>query len=81
MDFVRAAFRQAEELIDGVVRLQLYKGGMQVLGRESPSSLYDQDLSSMDVEGGYDQEDARGFIRLNGLRLRAHRRILDRSSS
>ena len=79
MDFIRAAFRQAEELIDGVVRVQLYKGGMQTLGRESPSSLYDQDLSSMDIEGGYDQEDARGFIRINGLRLRAHRRIVDHS--
>ncbi|MEM6704202.1 MAG: argininosuccinate synthase [Acidobacteriota bacterium] len=79
MDFIRAAFRQAEELIDGVVRVQLFKGAVQILGRESPSSLYDQDLSSMDIEGGYDQEDARGFIRINGLRLRAHRRILERA--
>ena len=45
-------------------------------GRESPSSLYDRELSSMDVAGGYDQEDARGFIRINALRLRAHKLIL-----
>ena len=76
MDFVRAAFDQAEALIDGKVRLELYKGGVQVLGRESPSSLYDRNLSSMDVEGGYDQTDARGFIRINSLRLRAHKVIL-----
>jgi argininosuccinate synthase len=76
MDFIQAAFRQSERLIDGVVKLRLYKGNVIVRGRESPSSLYDRELSSMDVEGGYDQEDARGFIRINGLRLRAHKLIL-----
>ncbi len=76
MDFVRAAFDQAESLIDGKVRLELYKGGVHILGRESPSSLYDRNLSSMDVEGGYDQTDAQGFIRINSLRLRAHKVIL-----
>ena len=76
MDFVRAAFDQAERLIDGKVELELYKGNVTCLGRESPSSLYDQELSSMDVEGGYDQVDARGFIRINALRLRAHQLIV-----
>jgi len=76
MDFIRAAFAQAQELIDGVVRVRLYKGSVHVLGRESPASLYDRDLSSMDVEGGYDQSDARGFIRINALRLRAHKMIV-----
>jgi len=76
MDFIRAAFAQSEELIDGLVRLELYKGNVTILGRESPSSLYDRDLSSMDVEGGYDQTDARGFIRLNALRLQAHKVIV-----
>ena len=76
MDFVEAAFRQAERLIDGVVHLRLHKGHVLPRGRESPSSLYDQELSSMDVEGGYDQADARGFIRINSLRLRAHQVIV-----
>ena len=76
MDFIRAAFAQAEALIDGRVRLELYRGNVTILGRESPSSLYDRDLSSMDVEGGYDQTDARGFIKINALRLRAHKLIL-----
>jgi argininosuccinate synthase len=76
MDFIRAAFAQAQALIDGRVRLSLYKGNVTVLGRESHSSLYDRDLSSMDVEGGYDATDARGFIRVNGLRLRAHKVIV-----
>ena len=74
-----AAFARSEELIDGRVRLELYKGGVQIAGRESPSSLYDRELSSMDVEGGYDQTDARGFIRINSLRLQAHKLILRRS--
>ena len=76
MDFIRAAFAQSEELIDGRVRVELYKGGMQSLGRESHSSLYDRELSSMDVEGGYDQADANGFIRITSLRLKAHKLIL-----
>ena len=76
MDFLRAAFTQAEELITGKVLVKLYRGNVIVEGRESPSSLYDRDLSSMDIEGGYDQTDARGFINLNALRLKAHRLIL-----
>lgn len=76
MDFIEAAFRKSSELIDGEVRLSLFKGNVIVEGRSSPSSLYDQDLSSMDIAGGYDQQDARGFIRVNALRLTAHRLIL-----
>ena len=79
MDFIRAAFAKSEELIDGRVRLELFKGGIQIVGRESHSSLYDRELSSMDVEGGYDQTDARGFIRINSLRLKAHNLILGRA--
>ncbi len=76
MDFLRAAFTQAESLIDGYVNLELYKGNVMIRGRFSPSSLYNQELSSMDVEGGYDQKDAAGFIQLNALRLRAHKVIV-----
>ncbi len=76
MDFIQAAFRQSEKLITGEVRLRLFKGNVICRGRTTQSSLYDQELSSMDVAGGYDQEDARGFIRINALRLRAHKLIL-----
>ncbi|MEM9290352.1 MAG: argininosuccinate synthase [Acidobacteriota bacterium] len=76
MDFIRAAFSQAQELIDGVVTVRLYKGNVDILGRESTSSLYNQSLSSMDVEGGYDATDASGFIRIAALRLQAHRMII-----
>ena len=77
MDFIEAAFMKSSALIDGEVRLALFKGNVLIEGRSSPSSLYDQDLSSMDVAGGYDQEDAKGFIRLNALRLTAHRLIVE----
>jgi len=76
MDFLRAAFHQAQSLIDGSVELQLYKGNVIIQGRQSPTSLYDQELASMDVEGGYDATHAEGFIRINALRLRAHKVIL-----
>jgi argininosuccinate synthase len=75
MDFLMSAIRKSQELIDGYVILKLYKGGAYPLARHSPSSLYDQELSSMDVEGGYDQMDAAGFIRINAIRLKAHHAI------
>ena len=51
MDFLMAAINKSQELIDGTVRLSLYKGNVSILGRTSPSSLYDRSLSSMDIEG------------------------------
>ena len=74
-DFLMAAINKSQELIDGIVYLNLYKGGVYVTGRESGSSLYNQQISSMDVEGGFDQKDADGFIKINAVRLMAHRSI------
>ncbi|MBI1935955.1 argininosuccinate synthase [Candidatus Woesearchaeota archaeon] len=71
MDFLRAAFDKSQEHVSGTVKLSLYKGNCTVTGRESQESLYNQDLSSMDALGGYDQTDAVGFIRLNALRLKS----------
>ena len=75
MDFLMAAINKSQELIDGVVRLSLYKGNITITGRESPSSLYDKDLSSMNIEGGFNQKDSVGFIRINAIRLMAHHAI------
>lgn len=79
MDFLMAAIEKSQELIDGNVHLCLYKGNVLVEGRESPSSLYNKELSSMDIEGGFDQTDSRGFIRINAIRLMAHRAIVEAS--
>lgn len=76
MDFLMAAIDKSQEVIDGIVYLTLYKGNVSISGRESPSSLYDQDLSSMDIEGGFDQQDSSGFININAIRLKAHNAIM-----
>lgn len=78
MDFLMASINKSQELIDGIVYLTLYKGNVMITGRESPSSLYNQDLSSMDIEGGFDQKDSAGFIKINAIRLMAHNAILRR---
>ncbi len=80
MDFLRAAINKSQELIDGIVYITLYKGNVIIDGRESPSSLYDKELSSMDIEGGFDQKDSAGFIKINAIRLMAHNAILKRQA-
>ena len=79
MDFIMCAFDKSQEAIDGLVRLALYKGNVTAVGRESPTSLYDQDLSSMEVEGGFDAVDAEGFIKINAIRLKAHHMVLQKN--
>jgi len=78
MDFLRAAIDKSQELIDGIVYLSLYKGNVMINGRESPSSLYNKELSSMDIAGGFDQKDSAGFIKINAIRLMAHHAITKR---
>jgi argininosuccinate synthase len=59
------------EPVSGTARLRLYKGSATLIGRSSPRSLYRNDIVTFeDDRGAYDQRDAGGFIRLNGLRLR-----------
>ena len=65
MDFLMSAFNKSQEAIDGKILVSLYKGNVHIIGRESPTSLYDQRLSSMDVEGGFDATDSKGFININ----------------
>ncbi len=77
MDFLMAAINKSQEYIDGIVYITLYKGNVIIDGRESPSSLYDKELSSMDIEGGFDQKDSAGFIKINAIRLMAHNAILE----
>ena len=76
MEFLSAALTKSQEYIDGTVTVELYKGSANPIARSSPSSLYDQDLSSMDIEGGFDQKDSAGFIKINAIRLMAHNAII-----
>ena len=70
-EMLQVMIDKSQESVAGKVRLKLYKGGVHVVGRESPYSLYDQDLVTFE-EGAvaYDHRDAAGFIKLNALRLR-----------
>ena len=56
--------------VTGTARLELYKGGLTVVGRKAPRSLYRADIATFEEENVYDQRDAGGFIKLNALRLR-----------
>ncbi len=71
-DMMQAAIDQTQHVVNGVVRLKLYKGSIMVVGRKSETnSLFDESIATFeDDEGAYDQKDAEGFIKLNALRLR-----------
>jgi argininosuccinate synthase len=70
-EMLQAAIDHSQAKVTGRVTIKLYKGNVTVIGRESPYSLYDQDLVTFE-EGkvAYDHHDAAGFIKLNALRLR-----------
>ncbi|MBI3028935.1 MAG: argininosuccinate synthase [Candidatus Rokubacteria bacterium] len=61
---------EAQQDVTGTARLRLYKGGISVLGRKSPKSLYRPDFATFEADQVYRQKDAEGFINLNALRLR-----------
>lgn len=69
---LQALVDESQKYVSGTVRLKLYKGNIITTGRKSKYSLYDMGIASMEgVKSWYNQSDATGFIRLNGLRLRA----------
>ncbi|MEY3702982.1 MAG: hypothetical protein RLZZ561_615 [Pseudomonadota bacterium] len=70
-EMLQAAIDHSQEHVTGTVRLKLYKGGVYIVGRKSPKSLYSEKIVTFeDDAGAYDQRDAQGFIKLNALRLR-----------
>ncbi|WP_020187333.1 argininosuccinate synthase [Methylopila sp. 73B] len=70
-EMLQAAIDLSQKEVSGRVRLKLYKGNVIVTGRESPNSLYNQELVTFeDGAVAYDHRDAAGFIKLNALRLR-----------
>ncbi len=67
---LQALIDESQHCVNGVVRVKLYKGNVIVAGRKSPDSLFDESIATFeDDAGAYNQKDAEGFIRLNGLRL------------
>ena len=69
---LQAFVDESQQNVSGTVRVKLYKGGIHAAGVKSQFSLYNPDIATMDADptNAYNQDDATGFIRLNGLRLR-----------
>jgi len=69
---LQTAIDQSQDVVNGDVRIKLYKGSVSVVGRQSATdSLFDANIATFDDDGGaYNQADAEGFIKLNALRLR-----------
>lgn len=69
-EMLQAAIDASQDLVTGTVRLKLYKGNCDIIGRASPYSLYSQEHVTFEEDDVYDQADAGGFIKINALRLR-----------
>ena len=67
-----AFINKTQENVTGEVKLKLYKGGMQVVGRSSPFSLYDKNLANYNIKTTFNQSHSKGFIELWGLQTRMH---------
>ena len=68
---LQVAIDESQQVVNGKVRLKLYKGNVIVAGRQSADSLFDESIATFeDDAGAYDQKDAEGFIKLNALRMR-----------
>jgi len=78
LDALMAFSREAQKPVSGKVSLDLYKGNIQVAGRWSPNSLYDEGIATMEGGGSYNQTDAEGFLRIQGLPSRVQARLRPR---
>jgi argininosuccinate synthase len=79
MDALMAFIREAQKPVTGEVRLNLYKGNLMVDGRSSPNNLYDEGIATMEGGGSYNQTDAEGFLRIQGLPSRVQGRMRPRT--
>lgn len=79
MDALFAFIQEAQKPVTGEVTLNLYKGNIQVAGRTSPNSLYDEGIATMEGGGAYNQSDAEGFLRIQGLPSRVQGKVRPRS--
>ncbi len=79
MDALMAFIAKAQEPVTGEATLNLYKGNMIVASRTSPVSLYDEGIASMEGGGSYNQTDAEGFLRIQGLPGRVQSRVRPRT--
>lgn len=78
-DALLAFIREAQKNVTGEVSLNLYKGNLMVAGRSSPNNLYDEGIATMEGGGSYNQTDAEGFLRIQGLPYRVQGRVSPRN--
>ena len=78
LDALMAFIREAQRPVTGEVSLDLYRGNINVDGRSSPNSLYDEGIATMEGGGSYNQTDAEGFLRIQGLPGRVQGRVWPR---
>ncbi len=78
MDALMAFIRDAHQYVVGEVTLKLYRGNVSVISRKSPQSLYDEAIATMEGGGSYNQDDAEGFMRIQGLPVRVQGRLRPR---
>jgi argininosuccinate synthase len=69
-ELLQKTLDECQKTVSGVVRMKLYKGNCIPVGRKSNYSLYQENFATFEEDDVYDQSDATGFIRLNGLRLK-----------
>ncbi|CAB3255458.1 unnamed protein product [Arctia plantaginis] len=74
-NYTRKCLQLSQDMVNGTVTVQIYKGNVTILSRKSPTSLYNQDLVSMNIAGGFSPEDSTGFININALRLKEYSRL------
>ena len=74
MDALFEFNRAAQQNVTGDVTLDLYKGNISISQRSSPHSLYDDAIATMEGGGDYNQTDAEGFLRIQGLPARVQAR-------
>lgn len=78
LDALMAFIREAQRPVSGEVILDLYKGNIIIDGRSSPNSLYDEGIATMEGGGSYNQTDAEGFLRIQGLPSRVQAKVWPR---
>jgi argininosuccinate synthase len=76
-ELMRKTIDETQKNVTGEVRVKLYRGGVTVVGRRSPNSLYRERLATFEADNVYNQRDAEGFIKLNALRLRTRAMMND----
>lgn len=80
MDSLLAFLHESQKMVNGTVKLKLFKGSVWVQGRKSPNSLYDKDLATYTSADSFDQEAAQGFIKLWGLPTQVSAQVAQKST-